>query len=66
MIDETVNIAVQINGKLRGTMNVPNNTREEELIRLSKELENVQKYISEKEIIKEIVVPNKVVNIVIK
>ena len=48
MIDETVNIAVQINGKLRGTMNVPNNTREEELIRLSKELENVQKYISEK------------------
>lgn len=66
MIDETVKIAVQVNGKLRGTMEVPNDTSKEELIRLAKELENVEKHITDKEIIKEIVVPNKIVNIVVK
>ncbi len=64
--DNLVKIAVSINGKLRGTMEVPVNTSNEELLRLSKELENIQKYITNKEIIKEIVVPNKIVNIVIK
>lgn len=66
MIDTIVNIAVQINGKLRGTMTVPNNTTKEELLRLAKELDNIQKHLLDKEIIKEIVVPNKIVNIVIK
>ena len=66
MVDSVVNIAVQINGKLRGSMEVPNNTDKEELIRLAKELENVQKHLLDKEIIKEIVVPNKIVNLVVK
>ncbi len=66
MIDSIVNIAVQINGKLRGSMEVPNNTDKEELIRLAKELDNVQKHLLDKEIIKEIVVPNKIVNLVVK
>ena len=64
--DNLASIAVQINGKLRGTMEVPINTEKEELIRLAKELENINKHIIGKEIIKEIVVPNKIVNLVIK
>lgn len=66
LVDSVVTIAVQVNGKLRGSMEVPNGTKNEELIRLAKELENVQKHLIDKEIIKEIVVPNKIVNLVVK
>ena len=38
----------------------------DELIKIAKEQENVQKHIEGHEIVKEIVVPNKIVNIVIK
>lgn len=65
-IDSTVTIAVQVNGKLRGSMNVPINLDKEETLRLAKELDNVKKYIENTTIIKEIVVPNKIVNIVVK
>lgn len=65
-IDSTVTIAVQVNGKLRGSMNIPTNLDKEETLRLAKELDNVKKYIENTTIIKEIVVPNKIVNIVIK
>ena len=65
-IDSTVTIAVQVNGKLRGSMNVPINLDKEETLRLAKELDNVKKYLENTTIIKEIVVPNKIVNIVVK
>ncbi|CDE99157.1 leucine--tRNA ligase [Clostridium sp. CAG:628] len=65
-IDSTVTIAVQVNGKLRGSMNIPTNLDKEETLRLAKELDNVKKYLENTTIIKEIVVPNKIVNIVIK
>ena len=64
--DEISKIAVQVNGKLRSTMEVPVNTDKDELLRLSKELDNVKKYLENATIIKEIVVPNKIVNIVVK
>jgi len=65
-IDSTVTIAIQVNGKLRGSMNIPINLDKEETLRLAKELDNVKKYIENTTIIKEIVVPNKIVNIVVK
>ena len=64
--DETVNIAVSVNGKLRSTFTVSKDTDKGELLRLAKEQENVIKHIEGHEIVKEIVVPNKIVNIVIK
>ncbi len=64
--DETVNIAVSVNGKLRATFSVNKDTEKHELLRVAKEQENVIKHIEGHEIIKEIVVPNKIVNIVIK
>ena len=64
--ESAVNIAVQVNGKLRGTMNVPSNTDKEETLRLAKELDNVKKHLENTTILKEIVVPNKIVNIVTK
>ena len=64
--DETINIAVSVNGKLRATFSVSKDTEKHELLRIAKEQENVIKHIEGHEIIKEIVVPNKIVNIVIK
>ena len=64
--DETVNIAVSVNGKLRATFSVNKDTEKHELLKLAKEQENVIKHIEGHEIVKEIVVPNKIVNIVIK
>lgn len=66
MRDELVKIAVSVNGKVRATIEVPNNTQNDELLRLAKEQENVKKYLDGVSISKEIVVPNKIVNIVIK
>lgn len=64
--DETVNIAVSVNGKLRATFSVSKDTDKDELLKLAKEQENVIKHIEGHEIIKEIVIPNKIVNIVVK
>ena len=63
---DKVNIACSVNGKLRATIEVDMDTPKEELLRLAKEQENVIKHIEGKEIVKEIVVPNKIVNIVVK
>lgn len=65
LLDE-VTIAVSVNGKLRATFSVSKDTSKDELLKLAKEQENVIKHIEGHEIVKEIVVPNKIVNIVIK
>ena len=66
IMDTIVNVAVQVNGKLRATISVELDLDKEELINIAKGQENVQKHIEGHEIIKEIVVPNKIVNIVVK
>ena len=64
--DETYTMIVQVNGKVRGKMEVDINTSKEEMETLAKEIENVQNFINGKEIVKTIVVPKKLVNIVVK
>lgn len=66
IVESTVSIACSVNGKLRATFDTPIDTFEEELIKLSKLQENVIKHIEGKEIVKEIVIINKIVNIVVK
>ena len=63
---DNVNIAIQVNGKLRATIEVDKNIDKEELIEMCTNHSNIIKFISDKEIIREIYVPNKIVNIVIK
>ena len=62
----TLDIGIQVNGKLRGTITI-NETDTDEIIKekATKE-ENVSKHIHNKEIIKIIIVPKKIVSIVIK
>ena len=64
--DDEVEVAVQINGKLRATIMLPVNCDKDEAIAIAKKDEKVIAAIEGKTIIKEISVPNKIVNIVVK
>jgi len=66
LVDEEVNIAISVNGKLRNTIKVALNTEEEVLKDLALKDEKVTKYLEGKEIVKTIIVPNKIINIVVK
>ena len=62
--DNVVTLAVQICGKMRGTIEIPANSDNETAQKAALELENVKKQLEGKEIRKIIVVPNRIVNIV--
>jgi len=64
--DDVVEVAIQVNGKLRGTMPATVDASKEELETAAKEVESVQKYLESGEIVKTIVVPNKMVSFVVK
>jgi leucyl-tRNA synthetase len=63
---DTYMLIVQVNGKLRDRIEVAADTPEEELVELSKASENVQRHLDGKAIVKEIVVPGRLVNLVVR
>ena len=65
-IDETIEIVVQINGKIRAKLNVPADIEQTEAVALAKADEKVKAELDGKNIIKEIYVKGKLVNIVAK
>ena len=65
-VDATVEIVVQINGKIKARLNVPADISSADALALAKENEIIRNEISGKNIIKELYVPKKLVNIVIK
>lgn len=66
MKDENINLVVQINGKLRANLIVAHDITEKEAIALAQKEEAIIKWLTDKEIIKTIFVPGKLLNIVIK
>ncbi|MEG0977171.1 MAG: hypothetical protein RSF02_01290, partial [Bacilli bacterium] len=66
IIDTSITIGVQVNGKLRASINVTDDLTEEEIKSLALKEENVIKHISNQEILKTIIIPKKIVNIVVK
>ena len=66
MIASEIIIAIQVNGKVRGSVVVERTATKEEIQEQALEVENVKKHIEGKNIVKIIVVPGKIVNIVIK
>jgi len=64
--DETINLVVQVNGKLRATLSVALDISEKEALELARAEEGVEKWLSDKEIIKVVFVPGKLLNIVVK
>ena len=63
-VDDTVEVAVQINGKVRGTVTLPMNCPKEQALEEAKRVVSAQ--LEGKTIVKEIAVPNRIVNIVIR
>jgi len=66
LIENTVKIVVQINGKLRGEFEVERDSDKAMVLETAKSLENIAKYLSEGTLVKEIYVPNKLVSLVLK
>ena len=65
-VDASIEIAVQINGKVRATVALPLNCDKETALSMAKADERVAAAMAGKSIVKEIYVPNKIVNIVVK
>ncbi len=65
-VDSTVEVAVQVNGKVRGTVSLPVNCPKEEAIALAKADPRIAAQLEGKTVMKEISVPNKIVNLVVK
>jgi leucyl-tRNA synthetase len=65
-VDATVEIPVQVLGKLRGKVTVPADVSNEDLLAAAKSLDKIQPWLAGKQIVKEIVVPGRLVNFVVR
>ena len=65
-IDSNITIGVQVNGKLRGEINITSDDTEEEIKAKALASENVKKHMEGKELVKVIVIKGKIVSIVVK
>ena len=65
-VEDSIEIGVQVNGKVRGTIVIPNGCAKEEALELAKKDERVASFLEGKTLVKEIYVPNKIVNLVAK
>ncbi len=63
---ETVTLVVQVNGKLRDRIEAATDAPKEELLRLAHASEKVSRFLDGKEVVKEVVVPGKLVNLVVR
>ncbi|MBD9098014.1 leucine--tRNA ligase, partial [bacterium] len=64
--DDIVTVVVQVNGKVRGKMEVVSSISNEEMETKAFNIDNVKQYTLNKEVVKVITIPKKLVNIVIK
>ena len=63
---DEMNIVIQVNGKVRANISMPKGLDKDDILNQCKELDNVAKYLDQNELIKEIYVPEKIVNFVVK
>jgi leucyl-tRNA synthetase len=66
LASETVTLVVQVNGKLRDRIEAAAEASEEEVLSLARQSEKVIRFLDGKQIVKEIVVPGKLVNLVVR
>jgi leucyl-tRNA synthetase len=66
LTSDTVTVVVQVNGKRRDQIEATEDTPEEELLRLARESDGVKRHLDGGEIVKEIVVPGRLVNLVVR
>ena len=65
-IADEITMAIQVNGKVRGSISVERTASKEDIEKMALAVENVQKHTEGKTVAKVIVVPGKIVNIVVK
>ena len=63
---DKIQIIVQVNGKLRGKIKVSANSEKDEILAIARAEDNVSEFLQDKEILKEIFIPNKLINFVVK
>ena len=63
---DAVEVVVQVNGRLRDRIKAPAEAPEEELLRRARESEKVRRHLDGREVVKEVVVPGKLVNLVVR
>jgi leucyl-tRNA synthetase len=66
MVEDVVTIVVQVNGKLRGQVEVPNPPEKDVVLAAVRGNQKVQQWVAGKEVVKEVYVPGKLVNIVVR
>ncbi len=66
LTSDTFTLVVQVNGKLRDRIEAPAEAAEAELLALARESEKVRRHLDGKDVVKEIVVPGKLVNLVVR
>ena len=66
VVDATVEVAIQLNGKLRATVMMPKDCDKEQALELARADERVMAGLEGKTVVKEIVVPNRIVNFVVR
>ena len=64
--EDNIAIAIQVNGKLRGSINIQKDVDRDYILKTAKLHDNVKNYLIDKKILKEILVPGRLVNFVIK
>jgi len=62
----TFELVLQVNGKVRDRVQAPSDASRDELVALARESERVQQFIDGQQVVKEIVVPGKLVNVVVR
>ncbi len=65
-VDNTVTIGVQVNGKMRGTVEIAKDADKDAAMAAAKSNDKVSSFIDGKTVVKEIYVPGKIINIVVK
>jgi leucyl-tRNA synthetase len=66
IVDDTTTIAIQINGKTRGTIEVAQNSEQADIENMAKQHPDIVRHMADREVIKTIYVPNRLINFVVK
>ena len=64
LVENNVIIVIQVNGKKRGLVSVKKNIEEKDLVQEAKKIENIEKNLKDKRIVKQIFVKNKIINFI--
>jgi leucyl-tRNA synthetase len=66
LVSETVAMVVQVNGKVRDRIEIGGDVGDEEIKRMALERPNIRRYLDGKQVVREVVVPGKLVNFVVR